>query len=153
MVLLPQGLLPHWPADYRSDAVELYRKYEAGVITKAEMELRLGAKYPGYDIPDKRTLRRWAHEKYRDLPERRRRFLKAQAVDERCVQQHVLAAPLLYSSLPHWTPAPSMPSQIKIEELFQPVINFAVALTMMRLAVSVGNYVGKSLNEMLNDST
>lgn len=81
MVLLPQGLLPHWPADYRSDAVELYRKYEAGVITKAEIETQLLERYPKFDIPHERTLRRWAREKYRDLPEQRRQFLRPQELD------------------------------------------------------------------------
>lgn len=52
-----------------------------GVITRQEMQIRLGDKFPDYELPDERTLRRWAHEKYCDLPERRNQYLNPQEMD------------------------------------------------------------------------
>jgi hypothetical protein len=75
----PRG--SEWPSDYRAYAVELHREFEAGVITKQEAQLRLADKFPDYDLPDDRTWRRWAREKYSDLPERRRQFFNPQEAD------------------------------------------------------------------------
>ena len=140
-----------WPADYRSYAVELHRKIEAGTITKQEAQLRLANRYPRYDLPDERTWRRWAHEKYRDLPEQRSQFFSAQAADPEHIRHQVLVTPSVYPLLPVHIRAPSMVFQI--EELFRPMMNIVVALAMMRVAVSVGDYVGKSLNDMLKGTT
>jgi hypothetical protein len=81
MVIIPQGRQAHWPADYRAYAVELHQQYDAGIITKQEAQVRLAERFPGYELPDERTWRRWAHERYSDLPERRRQFLGPQGLD------------------------------------------------------------------------
>jgi len=75
----PRG--SEWPPDYRACAVELHREFEAGVITKQEAQIRLADKFPDYELPDERTWRRWAREKYSDLPERRRQFFNPQEAD------------------------------------------------------------------------
>ena len=53
----------------------------AGVISKGEMETQLAKKYPQYDISHERTLRRWAHQKCRELPEQRHKLLGPQQLD------------------------------------------------------------------------
>jgi len=133
-----------WPAEYRSDAVELYRLFELGTITKQEMQLRLATKHPQHPLPDERTMRRWAHEDYRHLPEQRRHFFRTQALDPHGVQQRVLGSPPVCQYLPIQMTAPS--NVFRIEELFQPIMNYVVVLAMIRTAASVCDRVGKSLN-------
>ncbi len=71
---MPQSRGVWWLADFRADAVLLYREYEAGTITKEEMWDSLAQKYPQFGLPHMRTLRGWAHGDWGDLPERRIRF-------------------------------------------------------------------------------
>lgn len=81
MFFTPQGREAHWPADYRSYAVELHEQYDAGIITKGEAQCRLAERFPDYDLPDERTWRRWAHEKYSNLPGQRQRFFNPQELE------------------------------------------------------------------------
>ena len=136
-----------WSADYRAYAVELYRQFEAGRITKEEMQLLLANRYPRPDLPDERTLRRWAHEKYRDLPEKRREFFETQAIGEYSAQQQVLATPWVHQSLRPLRTRSFMLSGI--EWLCSLMMNFVVALSMIQAMAYVSNYVGESPNEML----
>lgn len=133
----PRG--SEWPADYISDLVELYRQLEAGTITIEELECQLSGKYPGEDLPDRRTMRRWAHEKYRDLPERRQQLMGPQAIRTNSVQQ-VLGTPQVYRPWPVWVRVPSTP--YRISELAKPVMQLAVALTMLRVAASMSEHIG-----------
>ena len=136
-----------WPADYRSDAVELYRKFKAGTITIKEVELQLQNKYPNLDVPHKRTLRCWANVRYCDLPERRHEFFKPQAIDEYSAQQQVLATPWVHQLLRPSRTRSFMTCQI--EGLCSLMMNFVVALSLTRAAAYMSNYVGESPNEML----
>ena len=132
----PRG--SEWPADYRSDAVELYRWVEAGVITRAELQCQLLEKYPDKDVPDWRTLRRWAREKYRDLPEQREQLLGPQAIRTNSVQQ-VLGTSWGYRPSLGGIRVPSMP--YRISESVKPVMQFAVLLTMLGLAASMSEHI------------
>jgi len=85
----PRG--PELPAEYRSCVVELHRQFEAGIISIAELQCGLSEKYPEKDLPDQRTLRRWAHESYPDLPEQREQLLRGQGVEASSVQSTVSA--------------------------------------------------------------
>jgi hypothetical protein len=71
MVLTPLGRKAHWQPEYIAYTVELQQQYDDGLISLAEVELRLQERFPLEPLPDERTRRRWAHEKYADLPERR----------------------------------------------------------------------------------
>jgi hypothetical protein len=79
MYFSPQGQLPSWPPDYICYAIELHKKYDEGLLSKAEAMCRLREKFPGYDEPTERTWPRWAHGKYGHLPEQRQRYLSPQA--------------------------------------------------------------------------
>jgi len=81
MFFTPQGRGAHWPADYRSYAVALHERYDAGIITQGEDECRLAERFPDYQLPDERTWRRWAHEKYSNLPGQRQRFFNPQELN------------------------------------------------------------------------
>jgi hypothetical protein len=142
MVLVPQGLLPHWPADYRSDAVERYRKYETGVISKAEMETQLAEKYPRYDTPHERTLRRWAHEKYSDLPERRRQFLGPQGLDWMPNYASVTASFQGAQTPVSWlVPQQVAPVQNGFSPMALDLINWMVVCMLLTLVAAAGRMV------------
>lgn len=142
-VCSPRG--SEWPAEYRSYAVELHRQFQAGVIGIAELQCRLSEKYPEKDLPNERTMRRWAHEKYSDLPEQRAQFLKAQGVRPDSFEQQVLAVPQVYRLSPVLIPEPSMTS--RISALLNPMMQFVLAMTMVRLVASVGESMSQSLNK------
>lgn len=140
-----------WTADYRSYAIELYRQFEAKIITIEEVQLQLQNRYSNHDVPDPRTLRRWAHEKYPDLPERRRKFFEAQAIDEYSVQQQVLATPWVHQLL---RPSRTRSFMLcEIEGLCSLMMSFVVALSLIRAAAYISNYIGESPNEMLKSPT
>jgi len=123
--------------------VELERLVEAGIITKEEMQNRLGDMFPEQkrDPPHERTVRRWKRKKYRDLPEQRRHFFETQAMDPDRVQEQILVTPQAYPYPMPRMPSPSRPP--RIEELFQPIMNFVVMLAMIRTAASVCDRLGK----------
>jgi hypothetical protein len=146
MVLVPQGLPPHWPADYRSDAVERYRNYETGVISKAEMETQLTEKYPRYDTPHERTLRRWAHEKYRDLPERRRQFLGPQGLDRMPNYASVTVSFQGAQTPVSWlVPQQVAPVQNEFSPMASDLINWMVVCMLLTLVAAAGRMVLSSL--------
>jgi len=115
------------------------------------MELTLWDMFPGYPVPHERTLRRWAHEKYPDLPEQRHHFFGTQALDPHGVQQQVLVSPPVCQYPPLQMIAPS--NVFRIEDLSYPIMNFVVALVMIRTAAAVVDFVGRSLDETPNGTT
>jgi hypothetical protein len=133
----PQG--SEWPAEYRSYAVELHRRFQAGIISIGEMQTRLASKYPGYDIPSERTLRRWAREKYRDLPEQREQLLRGQGVEASRVQSTVLAIPQPFRTRP--VEIPRAPAPSRIDELLRAITPFVVASTMLWLVALMSKQV------------
>ena len=67
------------------------------------------------------------------------------------IRHQVLVTPSVYPLLPVHIRVPS--TVFQIEELFRLMMSFVVALAMIRVAVSLGDYVGKSLNAMLKGTT
>ncbi len=133
----PRG--SEWPAEYRLYAVELHRQFEAGIISKAEVQIRLADRYPSYEIPDERTLRRWAHERYPDLPEQREQLLRGQGVEASRVQSTVLAIPQPFRTRPVEIPRASAPS--RIGELLRAIMPFVVASTMLWLVAFMSKQI------------
>jgi hypothetical protein len=123
----PRG--SEWPAEYRSYAVEFHRQFEAGIISKAEVQIRLEDRYPSCEVPDEQTLRRWAHEKYRDLPEQREQLLRGQGLEASRVQPTVLAISQPLRTRPVEIPKAPAPSQIG--ELLRAITPLVVASTIL----------------------
>jgi len=146
MVLTPLGRKPHWPADYISYTVELQSQYDDGLISKAEVELRLQARYPQEPVPDERTRRRWAHEKYSDLPERRRQFLGPQGLDWVPNYAPVTASlqgiqrPVSWLVPPQVTPVQNGFSPVALD-----LINWMVACMMVAISAAMARMVISSL--------
>ena len=140
----PRG--SEWPAEYRSYAVELHRKFEAGKISIAEMQICLADKYPGYEIPHERTLRRWAREKYPNLPEQREQLLRGQGVEASRVQPTMLTIPQPFRT--RSVEIPKAPASSRIGELVRVVMPFFMASTMLWLVAFMSKQV---VTEWLSD--
>jgi len=141
----PRG--SEWPAGYRSYAVELYRRFEAGIISIAELQCKLSEKFPEEKYsPDQRTLRRWAHGKYRDLPEQREQLLRGQGVEASRVQPTMLTIPQPFRT--RSVEIPKAPASSRIGELVRVVMPFFMASTMLWLVAFMSKQV---VTEWLSD--
>ena len=142
MILSALGRKAHWPADYISYAVELHKRYDAGTITKEEAECRLAERFPGYDLPDERTWRRWAHEKYPDLPEWRRQFLSPQEVG--CGLNSQPARYALQGIQGQFL-QPVLPAEVTFSPLVLELMNWMVFCIMLGMWVAMARMVISSL--------
>jgi hypothetical protein len=149
MIFTPQGRGAHWPADYRSYAVELHEQYDAGIITKGEAQCRLAERFPGYELPDERTWRRWAHEKYSNLPGQRQQFFNPQELYGAPVYQ-----PVAYSSYGNqdvvrppvsWVTQPVWPAQVTDYRSAWALMDLLVFSTLLGMWTAMVRMVNSSL--------
>jgi hypothetical protein len=150
MAFAPLGRGPHWPPDYRSYAVELYRQKDAGVVTAAEAECRLANKFPNYELPDERTWRRWAREKYPDLPEQRRQFFTPQEVDGEFDYQPIASG--CYEVQGSFAPSvswvatqPVLPTQVNFYQSMQALMEWLVFDIILGMWTAMVRMVNSSL--------
>lgn len=142
MIITPQGRGPHWPPDYRAYAVELQRQYDARKISKAEVELLLQERYPQQPVPEERTRREWAHEKYRDLPEQRRQFFNPQELGYALNSQ---PAGYALQGIQGQSLSPVLPGEVITHPLARELVNWMVYFTVLSMLAATARMVISSL--------
>jgi hypothetical protein len=146
MVLTSLGRKAHWQPEYIAYTVELQQQYDDGLISLAEVELRLQERFPLEPVPDERTRRRWAHEKYADLPERRRQVLGPQELSSIPQYASAIAAPQPALTPISWLlPGQAIPVQNGLTPVTMDLVNCMAVCAIAIMCGAISRLVITSL--------